>query len=236
MEQQENNTDLKSFKLELNKIYNMDCLDVMKQLEDDSIDLIVTDPPYNLNKDFLNDNLKENEFIGFLIPIFNEMARVIKPKHSVIIFFDNGKKLPLFWKCLFKSDLKFQKGFNFYKPNDCSYPHNRTLRTSEVFYICSKTEELNHDGDTFIHDCLIANHIKKEGWYHPTAKNIDVIREIIESHSKIGWIVLDPFLGSGTTAIACKQLNRNFIGFELSKEYCDIAEKRLAQSNIKEWF
>ena len=120
--------------LELNKIYCMDCLEGMKQLEDNSIDLIVTDPPYNLNKDFENDNLEENDFINFLLPIFNELARIIKPKHSVIIFFDNGKKLPLFWKCLFKSNLKFQKGCNFYKPNDCSMPHNRILRTSEVFY------------------------------------------------------------------------------------------------------
>ncbi len=129
----------------------MDCLEGMKQLEDDSIDLIVTDPPYNLNKDFVNDSLKEEDFINFLTPILNEMARVIKPKHSVVIFFDSGQKLPLFWKCLFKSNLKFQKACNFYKPNDCSMPHNRILRTSEVFYVCSKTEVLNHDGDIYIY-------------------------------------------------------------------------------------
>jgi site-specific DNA-methyltransferase (adenine-specific) len=73
--------------LELNKIYNMDCLEGLKQIDDESIDLIVTDPPYNLKKGFENDNLSEDDFINFLTPIFNEMARVIKPKHSIIIFF-----------------------------------------------------------------------------------------------------------------------------------------------------
>ena len=119
--------------LEINKIHQGDCIDLLKDIPDNSVDLIVTDPPYNLNKDFENDNLPEKEFIEFLSPIFDEMARVIKPKHSVIIFFDSGQKLPLFWKCLFKSHLKFQKGCNYYKPNDCSMPHNRILRKSEVF-------------------------------------------------------------------------------------------------------
>lgn len=218
--------------LEVNKIHNIDCLEGLKQLEDNSVDLIVTDPPYNLNKDFANDNLEEQEFIDFLVPIFNEMVRVIKPKHSVIIFFDSGKKLPLFWKCLFKSNLKFQKSCNLYKPNDCSMPHNRILRTSEVFFICSKTDVLNHDGDKYIHDCLIGNHTKKEGWKHPTAKNIKIIREIIESHSKVGWLVLDPFMGSGTTAIACYQLGRDYLGYEIDKSFCDIPKLRLKQRKL----
>jgi len=154
---------------------------------------------------------------------------MIKPKHSVIIFFDAGKKLPLFWKCLFNSDLKFQKACNFYKPNDCSMPHNRTLRTSEVFYICSKTNELHHDGDGYMHDCLIGNHYRKEKWYHPTAKNLKITREIVKAHSKEDWIVLDCFLGSGTTALACKNLKRKYIGIEISQEYCKIAKQRLSQ-------
>jgi site-specific DNA-methyltransferase (adenine-specific) len=49
-------------------------------------------------------------------------------------------------------------------------------------------------------------------------------------------MILDPYIGSGTTAVACKQLNRNFIGFEISQEYYDIANKRLSQTNIKDWF
>ena len=219
------------FKIEdiINRVHNADCLEFMKQMKDKSVDLVLTDPPYNLQKDFENDNLSEKNFICFLTPIFNELARIIKDKHSVIIFFDNGKKLPLFWKTLFSSKLLFQKGGTFYKPNDCSMPHNRILRKSEVFYICSSTPQLNHDGDKYIHDCLIQNHIKKEKWYHPTAKNINLIKDLTYSHSKENDIVFDPFLGSGTTAVAAKQLKRNFIGIELNEKYCKIAQDRLRQ-------
>lgn len=220
---------------ELNKIYCMDCLEGLKKLPDNSIDLIVTDPPYNLQKDFDNDNLSESEFIDFLTPILREMGRVIKPKHSIILFFDNGKKLPLFWSSLFNSGLHFQRACNLYKPNDCSMPHNRMLRKSEAFFVLSKTPEINHDGDAYMHDCVVMNHGYKEKWYHPTAKDKGVIMKIVRSNSKEGWLVLDNFMGSGTTAVACKQLGRKFLGFEISQKYCDIANKRLEQENILGW-
>lgn len=171
--------------LEINKIHRGDCLELLQQLPANSVDLIITDPPY-----------------------------------------------PLFWNSLFNSQLQFQKACNIYKPNDCSYPHNRILRTSEVFYVCSKTKELCHDGEIYIHDCLLADHTKKESWYHPAAKNLRVIRTIVKSSSLNGGVVLDPFIGSGTTAVACKQTGRNFIGMELSEEYIKIANKRLAQQNL----
>ncbi len=219
-------------KLEINKVYHGDCLDIMKQLDDCSIDLIVTDPPYNLGKGFLNDDLNKDSYIRFLSERLNEMCRVIKDKHSVILFFDNGKNLPLFWKSLFKSNLVFQKGCTWYKPNDCTYPHNRVLRKSDVFYICSKTKTLNHKGDKFIHDCIITKYLRiDKSFHHPTAKTMDVIKEIILSHSIKGDLVLDPFLGSGTTAIVCNMLKRNWIGIEIDKGYVDLSNKRILKFN-----
>jgi DNA modification methylase len=67
---------------------------------------------------------------------------------------------------------------------------------------------------------------------HPTQKPLELIKKLVKVHSNPNDLVLDCFLGSGTTAIACKQLNRRFIGIEISKEYCDIANKRLEQSNL----
>ena len=71
-----------------------------------------------------------------------------------------------------------------------------------------------------------------ENTYHPTQKPIALIRRIVETSSKEGDLVLDCFVGSGTTAVASKQLNRNFIGFETSKEYCDVANRRLSQRTL----
>ena len=163
--------------LELNKIYNMDCLEGLKQLDDNSIDLIVTDPPYNIGKDFENDSLDVYSYHSFITPVLNQIRRILKSKHSAIIFFDAGKNMPLIMDAIKMSGLYFQKAGFLYKPNDCSQPHNRILRKSEVFCVVSNTSELNHEGDKFIHDVIVANHQRKEKWYHPTAKNIKVIRE-----------------------------------------------------------
>ncbi len=79
----------------------------------------------------------------------------------------------------------------------------------------------------------------KENTDHPTQKPLKIIKRIINTSSREGDLVLDPFMGSGTTAIACKELGRKYIGFELEKEYCDIAEERLKEVNNKklnEWF
>ena len=67
---------------------------------------------------------------------------------------------------------------------------------------------------------------------HPTVKPLDMIKMIVKASSNEGDIVLDAFMGSGTTAVACLELNRKLIGFEISKEYCDIANKRLQQENL----
>jgi len=71
-----------------------------------------------------------------------------------------------------------------------------------------------------------------EKTYHPTQKPIALIRRIIQTSSKEGDVVLDCFMGSGTTAVASKQLNRNFIGFEINKKYIDVANKRLSQNTL----
>lgn len=74
-----------------------------------------------------------------------------------------------------------------------------------------------------------------EKTYHPTQKPIKLIKRIIDTSSKEKGLILDLFMGSGTTAVACKQLNRNFIGFEISQKYVDIANKRLEQSVLRDF-
>ena len=80
------------------------------------------------------------------------------------------------------------------------------------------------------------NKLEMTKFNHSTVKPLELIRTIVKASSNEGDIVLDCFMGSGTTAVACKQLGRNFIGFEISPEYVAICNKRLAQGNIKEWF
>jgi site-specific DNA-methyltransferase (adenine-specific) len=74
--------------------------------------------------------------------------------------------------------------------------------------------------------------VEKNNKMHPTQKPIEIIKILLKNHSKEGDLVLDCFIGSGTTTLACKQLNRRFVGIELSKEYVDIGNKRLEQETL----
>ncbi len=86
-------------------------------------------------------------------------------------------------------------------------------------------------GSVWRHCKISSNH--KEGCKHPTQKPIKFLKRFVETFAEKGDLVLDPFMGSGTTAVACKELGRNFIGFEINKEYIEMANKRLEQKTLE---
>jgi len=210
--------------LEINKIHCMDCLEGMKQIPDNSVDLVLTDPPYamaGMNYKDYNDN--DIQQVNNLICNFLQEAKRI----AKIIIFPSGKyetekmlfKLfPPKWRiCWYKGA---QKGLSPIGFNDW-----------EMIMIYGNKVHV------YAHDFIRLKKLDRMGNYgHPCPKPVEWARWFIKRFSKENDIVLDPFMGSGTTAVACKQLNRNFIGFEISQEYVDIANKRLAQENLKEWF
>jgi site-specific DNA-methyltransferase (adenine-specific) len=218
----------------------MDCLEGMKQLEDNSVDLVVTDPPYGINicsggkvggdKPFGNkkvtiggDNIAKAKDYGIQewdksIPskeIFDQMLRVSK---NQIIFGGN-----YFIEYLYNSScwLVWDKD-NTGNFADC-----------ELAWTSFKTavRKYKHRWNGMLQEDMKW----KETRHHPTQKPVKLFRDIIRDYSKENDLILDPFIGSGTTAIACKQLNRRFIGFEISKEYCEVANERLQQSNLKKF-
>lgn len=207
--------------LPLNQIICGDCLSFMKQLPDKCIDLVLTDPPYGIKRD-----KGFGGFGGFGEPIarkryedddwdsdrpskeyFDEMLRVGK---TVIIFGGNffADILPTSTHWLVWDKLNTMPTFS-----DCELAWTNSNRKSVMKY----THEYNG---------LIG---KEESRKHPTQKPLNLFRKIIENYSKGGDIVLDPFLGSGTTARACKDLGRHYIGIELNEKYVKIADERLRQ-------
>lgn len=203
--------------LELNKIYNMDCLEGMKLIDDNSIDCVITDPPYGINAD------KNVGFDGcaksrvykdnwdFETPSKEVFVEILRVSKKVIIFGGNyfTDKLPQnnHWIVWDKQKENVNKNFS-----DCELIYTNIDKNIVTKYVCRQ--------HGFIND-------SKEERVHPTQKPLLLIKEIIKNYTNKGDIILDPFMGSGTTAVACKELQRNFIGFEISKEYCDIANQRL---------
>ena len=223
--------------MELNKIYCMDCLEGMKQMEDNSVDLILTDPPYNASiskiKGFGFEAINEEWDKNFNpLDFLKESERVLKQNGSMIIFCSYH----LLKTYLNYEGMKLQQIIHWYKRN--SMPSLAKVYGFNIEYMLWFTRPNYIFNKKFSGKNIIISNVLqgRERTIHPTQKPLSIIRKLLKVHSNENDLILDPFMGSGTTAVACKQLNRNFIGFELSQKYCDIANERLNQNNLKEWF
>ena len=238
--------------LEINKIHCMDCLEGMKQIPDNSVDLIVTDPPYETNYmdklEGLNRIKKSNckhkiqsvDKKGLKLDwekLTNQFYRILKKDTHTYIWCAE-KQIITIIQSMQKQGFKFVQILIWYKARvtpDMTFGHKYMYNNEFCLYFQKgwsklRSQKGNH---SVIYHKVMGEQQKQ---VHPTQKPLKIFRKFIKNSSDENDLILDPFMGSGTTAVACKQLNRNFIGFEISQEYVDIANKRLAQENLKEWF
>lgn len=192
--------------IELNRIYNEDCLETMKRMEDKSVDLVLTDPPYGIKATKMTLGSGQHNFHrgdwDNATPskkMFDEIFRV--SKNQVI------------WGGNYFSDIlePTNNWFIWDKLNP-----NLSFSEAEMAWTSARV-------NTRIYKCYSASKQK----IHPTQKPDDLFQWILAKYLIDDMTVYDPFIGSGTTAIACIKENRQWIGSEISKEYCDIANKRI---------
>jgi site-specific DNA-methyltransferase (adenine-specific) len=230
---------------ELDKIYNMDCFIGMAEIPDHSVDVILCDPPYNINiRNGTGQSSKDQKLcewdVDFDVPrFFKECMRLISPNGMVYIFgrYDSIFDYPkpdgiLVWDKMDYDigDLRIwsmsYEFVMFWKFGDCCFDYNK-----RPLGIISVNKPQNYGSE----DMRLGHNDNGNAMLHPTQKPIKLIRTILSYHKRANY-VLDMCMGSGTTALACKQLGMHFLGFELSSEYCAIAENRLKQKNLKSFF
>ena len=221
------------------KIKQGNCLDVMKEIPDQSIDLILTDPPYNISRknNFATMGRTGIDFgewdKGFDQISWLEIAtKKIKVGGSLIIFNSWGGIGEII-KNAESLNLQAKDVIRWVKSNPM--PRNRDRRyitDSEVaIWLTNKKGKwtFNRQNDTY--DRPEYNYpivSGKEKTKHPTQKPVKLLEEILLRHSNQNDIILDPFMGSGSTGVACLNTNRNFIGVELDKQYFEIAKSRMS--------
>lgn len=245
--------------MELNKIYCCDALEGLKFLEDESINLIITSPPYNktgLNGyrkpskvwnrsiiyagDINADNMPEKDYQKWQIEILNECCRVLKTDGSM--FYNhkdriiNGKGEILSpYRWLFQTPFKIRQEIVWNRKSSPSIDNKRFIPVTEKIYWLTKTER-----PRFVRskDCQFKTDVwtfqADKNTEHPAPFPLALPNNIIPSVSqgkKI--IVLDPFMGSGTVALAALNNNCNYIGFEKFQEYVDMAERKLNNNIYK---
>ncbi|MFU2205267.1 DNA-methyltransferase [Streptococcus pluranimalium] len=209
-----------------NKILNENCLDGILKLKNESVDLIVTDPPYSIgvSSNGARSNFSDNNLIvPFFKELFSQMERVLKHGGELYLFTD-WRTYPLLYPLLeqkFKIrncivwDYEWIKAGSFYR-----------FRHEFIIY-CTK-------GDTKARfsmsepDVWRMKPVNFTGIrYHPAQKPIEVLSRIIENSSRENELVLDCFIGSGSTAIACIEKNRKYVGFEIDENIFNTARKRI---------
>jgi len=236
--------------LEVNKIYNMDCLEGMKYIDDKSIDMILCDLPYGTTK------CKWDIVIPFE-PLWEQYERIIKDNGAIVLFgsqpFTSAlvmSNLKLFkyewiWQKTLATNfmlvkkqpakkheniLVFYKKQPTYNPQmEIGKPYKDKPRKRTVG-IHSNAETIkkaiNNEGTRYPSSVQLFSNGNNRN-VHPTQKPVELCEYLIKTYTNENELVLDNCIGSGTTAIACINTNRNYIGFELDKEYYEIAKNRI---------
>ena len=225
--------------MELNKIYNGDCYELIKQIPDKSVDLIYTDIPYKIdfNKKDSGFRYEDNYATtkqamaqmknGIDMKILDEFARVLK-------------KMNLFIWCSATQMKEIIDRYSKYKlyilawhKTDVPRMNRKQFLTDLEYCLNFKETGVQYSNTGGYHSRLYescTNKYENKKFHHPTTKPSKLVSEHIEFASKPGDLVLDPFSGSGTTCACAKALGRNYIGFELDKTYYEASVERLMKT------
>lgn len=242
--------------IEHNKIYNENCLDTLKRMETDSVDLVITSPPYNMNLRIRNgqycsrqivkelstkyshfdDNLPIDEYFELHLNVLKELLRV-----SSIVFYNiqivTGSKRPIFKMIGELSDyLKdiviWDKGYA--QPAMAERVLNRRTELILIFdknnAISRQFEKANFKRGT-LDDIWQIKRGKKIHADHGAVFPEELVYTILNNFSNEGDVVYDPFMGTGSTAAVASKMGRKFIGSELSSEYIKVAEQRIKEAS-----
>tara|TARA_R100000306_G_C4360731_1_gene135128 strand:- start:169 stop:891 length:723 start_codon:yes stop_codon:yes gene_type:complete len=230
--------------MEINKIYNEDCLETMKRMENDFVDLTITSPPYNTggqnaqtgrNRKVYNDfkdNLSNEEYYNFIKNNINELLRVTK--HYIFFNFQcltNNKEI--YYKIIGEFSDKIKDVFIWKKQAVSQIVKGKMATGYEFVIILSKNDnKMSFEYNNFPENNYVPNikkFIKKEYFhnYNNATMPLKLAEYFILNFSKNNDLIYDCFSGMGTTACASIKNDRNFIGSEISKEYIDLSNKRL---------
>ena len=251
----------------MNNILNKDCLEGMRQLDSDSIDCIVTSPPYNkkgllgkvsanknkinekndrykyhekgnqiwnkfeIDYDSYNDNMPESHYQQWMTEVLNEMTRIIKPDGSI---FFNHKPRRHKNRSLLPTDFISKSEANLYQLIIWDRRSSPNIRadilvpcTEHIYWFCKQKPKVYRNQVDKEYKGEVWNINVKKQQDHPAPFPYQLVKNCILLSTQKNDIILDPFMGSGTTALVAQDLDRRWMGFEVDKEYIEITRSKL---------
>lgn len=217
-----------------------DCLELMKSIPDESVDAVITDPPYNISREN-NFSSMDRSGIDFgewdkgfdQVSYLKEVFRVLK-KGGTAVIFNSQQNVGLLNDYADEHDLLFKDVIYWVKSNPMPRNRDRRYVTSveNAVTIVKKGKKwiFNRQRPTYENGLFKCPIVSPKERIHPTQKPVQLMEDLVRIHSNENDVILDPFLGSGSTGVACVNTNRNFIGYELEEDYFDIATKRIDEA------
>ncbi len=198
-----------------------DCLEVMRGMADKSVDAVITDPPYGVQKATWDDEIPPVE-------VWHEVKRILVPSGSLLVF-GGIKLMPDVMKIL-GGLFDYQWVFAWYKSNAMQFGKTGySVLDVALWYGNGNTKAKTKKRDVIVEPIIPS----QNDFGHPTPKPLRVMTHLTECLSASGDTILDPFMGSGTTGVACVQTGRNFIGVEIDPTYYAIAERRIHEAQMQ---
>ena len=246
--------------MELNKIYNMDCVDGLKQMVADgnTVDCVITSPPYNTMRnnqddvgyDVYKDGIDNTQYCDWTVSIFNLIDKILSPNGKILYNMSYGSENT---ECMSLTIADILRRTNFTiadiivwekktaTPNNVS--KNKLTRICEFVYVFARRSDfltfetnkkvvgsIERTGQAIyenIYNKIIADNNDVATNLNKATFSTDFVTKLLEIYCNKAETVLDPFMGTGTTAVACKRRGNKYIGFELSDKQCEYADNWL---------
>lgn len=211
------------------QIYHGDCREILPELSDQSVDLVLTDPPYFLpiqsyvgtrDKGYVKRMLGDTSILKTCFDvIFGEIDRLTKPTSTYYVFCD-GQSYPIFYQVMFPlckhvRPLVWDKVVSY---NGYTWRHQHEL-------IAWGEKDETQRVPTGDGDVLRCRGVLQKNRFHPAEKPIELLTQLAGKHER--GLILDPYMGSGSSLVAAKQLGYPAVGIEIEEQYCEVAAKRL---------
>ena len=202
-----------------------DCLDILPTLEAGSVDAVITDPPYNVGKDYgtYKDNLSDDEYELFMRTMIIECRRI---SNDNIVIYVGGKLTKQFFELIPDAHLivVHKRAVGIMSGNYILQYHSLFSTIKPLKKTKDIWDDVRLPGEGYFY--------REQRYDHPGQTSCILTKKIINTFVG-GDTILDPFMGSGTTGVACVKTNRNFIGVEIEPKYYDIAERRIKEAQMQ---
>lgn len=221
------------------ELWQGDCLELMKDIPDGSVDLVLTDPPYIVETSggglYKGESVKYNKEIefmknGFSENVLEEICRIMKKIN--VYFFCSQKQIPILIDFFVNKKKCNWNLICWHKTNVVPACGNKYLTDTEyiLFFREKGVKVYGTYGTKKTYYVTPTNQKEKKLYGHPTIKPQEILKNLIVNSTTENGVVLDCFMGSGSTGVACVNTNRNFIGIELDEGYFNIAKKRIEEA------